>query len=285
MRGRYRLRPRIFVFALQWFSPETNGKLACKMPDDREVTTALTPPATGSDVPQFATAEYAHIPGTERCRSCGNLISGEYYRVNGQMACGKCAGEAREGQPSDSHAAFARGLLLGAGAALLGLILYATFTIITNLYLGYIALGVGWLVGKAMMKGSNGMGGRRYQIAAVVLTYAAISIAAVPIWIAYGIKHPNPPAAQAQQAPDSGSDASGATDSSSAPQPAPKQKPNLVKLTVQLLFIGLASPFLELRDPIHGLIGLVILFIGLRIAFSMTGAKPLDVDGPYSVTA
>ena len=54
---------------------------------------------------------------------------------------------------------------------------------------------------------------------------------------------------------------------------------------VQVLFIGLASPFLELRDPVHGLIGLVILFVCLRIAYSMTGARSLEVDGPYPATA
>jgi hypothetical protein len=56
-------------------------------------------------------------------------------------------------------------------------------------------------------------------------------------------------------------------------------------MLVQLIFIGLASPFLELRDPLHGVIGLVILFVGLRIAYTMTAAKPLEVDGPYPVTA
>jgi hypothetical protein len=145
---------------------------------------------------------------------------------------------------------------------------------------------VGWLVGKAMMKGSNGMGGRRYQVAAVILTYFAISVAEIPIWIAYGMKHSTPRAAQTQQVPGAASDASDVADSTAnPPQPQPTQRPNLVKPLVQLLFIGLASPFLELRDPVHGLIGLVILFVGLRIAYSMTGAKPLEVDGPYSATA
>ena len=254
------------------------------MPEDQQITTPVPAPVS-SDIPQFSTAEYGHIPGTERCRICGNLVSGEYYRVNSQMACAKCALEARQGQPTDSHAAFARGLLLGSGAALLGLIVYAAFTIITNLYLGYIALGVGWLVGMAMTKGSGGMGGRRYQIAAVALTYCAISIAAIPIWIAYSVKHQKPPTAQTQSTASSGADASDTAGSTADQQPAPKAKPNLVKLAVQLLFIGLASPFLELRDPFHGLIGLVILFVGLRIAYKLTAAKPLDVDGPYSVTA
>lgn len=256
------------------------------MPDDQPVTTAPVPsPAASSDIPQFSTAEYAHIPGTERCRICGNVISGEYYRVNSQMACGKCALEARQGQPTDSHADFARALMLGVGAALLGMILYAAFTIITGLYLGYIALGVGWLVGMAMTKASGGMGGRRYQIAAVALTYGAISLAAIPIWVAYSMKHAAPHTAQTQQTAGPSGDASDRGRNAAEQPPAPKAKPPLVKLLVQLVFIGLASPFLELRDPFHGLIGLVILFVGLRIAYKMTAAKPLDVDGPYSVTA
>jgi hypothetical protein len=47
----------------------------------------------------------------------------------------------------------------------------------------------------------------------------------------------------------------------------------------------MASPFLELQDPVHGLIGLVILFVGLRIAYQMTTARPLEVDGPYRLAA
>src|SRR5579859_3140606 len=156
------------------------------MPDFLEDQTpdrlsVVIPPSVPSGTPQFSTAEYAHIPGTERCRICSNLVSGEYYRINGQMACATCGGQATAGQPTDSHAAFLRGLLLGIGAALLGLILYATVTISTGWSIGYVALGVGWLVAKAITKGSNGLGGRRYQITAVLLTYAAISMAAIPI--------------------------------------------------------------------------------------------------------
>jgi hypothetical protein len=254
------------------------------MPDDQEVVSQSITSSASADVPQFSTAEYAHIPGTERCRICGNPVSGEYYRINSQMACGKCAGEARDGQPKDSHAAFLRGLALGAGGALAGLIIYAAFTIITNIYIGFAALGVGWLVAWAMMKGSGGMGGRRYQVAAVILTYFAISVAEIPIWIATAVKH-HEPQSTTKRVSGAGSDASDAADSApSRPEPAPHAKPNLVKLLVQLLFIGLASPFLELRDPVHGLIGLVILFVGLRIAYHMTAARQLEVDGPYPVT-
>jgi hypothetical protein len=249
------------------------------MPNDQE---AVKPSTLGSDVPQFATAEYAGVPGTERCRICNNVIFGDYYRVNNQMACPKCAGEAREGQPSDSHAAFARALFMGVGAAILGLALYAGFTIATDFYFGYIALGVGWLVAKAMLKGSNGIGGRRYQIAAVLLTYAAISLAAVPIGIAGAIKEGRQKTQQKQTV--DGNAAKGDDASTQTPS-EPQEKMGLGGLVLKLLMLGLASPFLELQDPLHGLIGLVILFVGLRIAYRLTGARPLEVDGPYQVTA
>lgn len=231
-------------------------------------------------VPQFSTAEYAHVPGTERCGMCSNLIGGEYFRVNGLMACPRCAAEARDGQPRDSHVAFTRGLVLAAGAALAGLVAYAAFTIITGLYIGYIALGVGWLVAKAMKKGSHGLGGRRYQVAAVLLTYAAISLAAVPIGISYAVKHAR---AQKQAARQTLSAAPDGADHGSEQQVTKRQLPaGMGALALRLLFVGLASPFLEMRDPVHGLIGLVILFVGLRIAWQLTASAPLEVDGPYA---
>jgi len=258
------------------------------MADDQENSSSLLASPPTGDIPQFSTAEFAHIPGTERCRICGYPAIGEYFRINGQMACGKCGAQARDGQPQDSHAAFLRALLLGAGAAVISLVAYAAFTIITSLYIGFMALAVGWFVGKAMMKGSNGMGGKRYQITAVLLTYFAISLAEIPIWISYSYKHSTHPvpARQAASSPrDTAQLDNSRNPSPSTAQPASKAGGGLVKMLVQLLFIGLASPFLELRDPVHGIIGLVILFVGLRIAYSMTAAKPLEVDGPFPLTA
>jgi hypothetical protein len=144
---------------------------------------------------------------------------------------------------------------------------------------------VGWLVAKAMLKGSNGIGGKRYQIAAVLLTYAAISVAAVPIAIASVVKEKKAHTSQQKEAEQA---ATTSTDDSASKQDAQQpSKPGggLGGLLLQMLFYGLASPFLELQDPVHGLIGLVILFVGLRIAYQLTGARPLEVDGPYRVAA
>lgn len=101
------------------------------------------------------------------------------------MACASCAERLQRELPQDSHTAFVRGLIFGIGAAIIGLVFYAGFTIVTGLYIGYVSLAVGWLIGKAMMLGSKGKGGRRYQISAVALTYAAVSLAAIPIAIHY----------------------------------------------------------------------------------------------------
>src|SRR6266446_7126240 len=131
--------------------------------------------------PQFDTAEYAGMPGTDRCKLCNQLVADRHYRVNSAMACSSCAERAQREVPVDTHAAFMRGLLYGGGAAILGLILYSAVGIITGLEIGYVSLAVGYLVGKAMKKGSQGIGGRRYQIAAALLTYAAVSMAAIPI--------------------------------------------------------------------------------------------------------
>jgi hypothetical protein len=243
------------------------------MADQQEFADASSAPVADSDIPQFSTAEYTHVPGTERCRICNKLVAGEYFRVNNLMACDQCAADARNGQPRDSHVAFSRGLAFGVGAAIAGMILYAAFTIITGWYIGYLALAVGYLVAKAIKKGANGLGGRRYQVAAVALTYAALSIAAVPIGFSYAIKHQK----AARQAPSSAAPGAAEQAPSSAPHSIPYGA-----LAIRLLGLGLISPFLNLQDPVHGAIGLFILFIGLRIAWQLTASAPLEVEGPYA---
>jgi hypothetical protein len=235
------------------------------------------------NTPQFTTAEYSG-PAGDRCAVCQQPVTAYYYRVNGKMACASCAERLQRELPQDSHTAFVRGLIFGIGAAIIGLVFYAGFTIVTGLYIGYVSLAVGWLIGKAMMLGSKGKGGRRYQISAVALTYAAVSLAAIPIAIHYQIKARNEGSAiESKQlsSPDgkTAQPEQGKPDSSSP-------KMSFGAALAQLLLIGLASPFLELQDPVHGVIGLVILLVGLRIAWKITqGSRTVDVQGPYDNSA
>lgn len=227
--------------------------------------------------PQFGTAEYIGTPGGDHCQFCHQPIGGSYYRANAAMACPACAGTMRGELSKDTHAAFMRAILFGVGAAILGMILYATFAIVTGIVIGYASLAVGWLVGKAMVKGANGVGGRRYQIVAVLLTYAAVSMAAIPVMIDYARKHPS--SLQTHKIAPAASSGS----SSSSTRLGDEKSPGFGAAIAQLALWGLASPFLELAgDPLGGLIGLVILFVGMRFAWRFTAARPLQIFGPFN---
>jgi len=49
-----------------------------------------------------------------------------------------------------------------------------------------------------------------------------------------------------------------------------------------LVLLGLASPVLNLSSPLSGLIGLVILAVGIRIAWKTTVATKIPVTGPFN---
>ena len=212
------------------------------------------PESTNSPVPQFATAEYANQTGAATCKACGKMLGTTHYRVNGVVTCAQCAERIRQMLPTDSHVAFVRGISLGVGGAVLGLLLYVAFALATGLVIGFVSLAVGYIVGKAIVMGSKGQGGRRYQIAAVLLTYMAVSLSAVPIALYQHARGTGLPSF------------------------------DLSRLG-QLAMLGLASPFLDLSDVTHGLIGLVILFVGLRIAWRLTAAKPVHIVGPLTDAA
>jgi hypothetical protein len=232
--------------------------------------------------PQFGTAEYVGSPGGDHCQFCHQPIAGNYYRINGAIACPGCAETMRGELAKDTHAAYTRGLLYGIGAAIAGMILYATFEIATGIIIGYVSLAVGWMVGKAMMKGSNGVGGRRYQFAAVLLTYAAVSLAAVPVIIHYVRQHQQQSQSQRQKLAQEQRQLE--SDSGQTPQPIPQPpKMPLGSILGRLALFGLASPFIEVAEnPVGGLIGLFILFIGIRIAARITAGRPAEVFGPFA---
>jgi hypothetical protein len=236
--------------------------------------------------PQFATAEYVAKPGAQTCTGCQTLLNGPYYRVDGVLKCATCAEITRRELPTDSHSRFVRGLLFGVGGAILGLIIYATFGIVTGLVVGYLSLAVGYIVGKAIHMGSRGAGGRRYQIAAVLLTYAAVSLSAIPMAISEARKqgpsaHTQPsspqttnPSAAPATAPDDSSDTSS--------RPPARSFGAAIGY---LALLGLASPFLDLQEPLHGIIGLIILSVGIRIAWRLTAGSETQILGPFDSRA
>jgi hypothetical protein len=218
-------------------------------------------------VPQFATAEYAPNTPAMTCAACKRPINGPYFKINGAQACASCTNKIRAQIPPDTHAAFVRALLFGIAGAVLGFALYVGFALATGLVVGFVSLAVGFIVGKAMNLGSRGAGGRRYQLVAVLLTYLAVSMSAVPIAI-YQMRQQHQAQAQTQaQASDSA---------------APREHMSAAKVIGVLTLVGIASPFLDLQNPTHGIIGLIILFVGIRFAWRFTAGRTLNVSGPHS---
>lgn len=253
---------------------------------------------SGGSTPQFGTAEYKSSSGPDRCKSCNTTLTSRYYRINGALACENCTERLKQQIPKDTHQSFVRGIFFGLGGAVLGLILYAAFGILTGLMVGYVSLAVGYIVGKAIKMGAGGIGGRHYQIVAALLTYSAVSVAAIPIYVSqmakdkkaqtqsqaqHALPQATAPAEQHSPAADGGT-------ISPEPQtqtPAAPKKPAMgVGAALGLaVLIGLASPFLELQDPFHGIIGLIILFVGIRIAWRLTAGVKVDILGPFDRNA
>jgi hypothetical protein len=149
-------------------------------------------------------------------------------------------------------ALFTRAIVFGIGGAIAGAIINALFIGLTHINLGYIALLIAYLVAKAMTIGSRGQGGRNYQIAALILTY--LSVAAAHSMLAWWQIH---------------------REGTSVPL-------NLHNL-ILLAKYGLQSPFLRFQDSaVSALIGLFILFIGLRAAWRMTSGIPGAVRHPFA---
>jgi hypothetical protein len=144
------------------------------------------------------------------------------------------------------HDRFMHAIAYGIAAAILGSVLYAAFNIVTHIVIGYAAVGVGFLVGKAMLHATKGLGGRKYQIVAAVLTYLSVSMAEIPEF--FWEMHESHKAFFHYSA----------------------------KLIGLLAGFAVTSPFILLQHNLGGgLIGLFILFIGIRFAWRMTADRRL----------
>ena len=180
-------------------------------------------------------------------------------------------------QQQRNHAAYVRAILFGVGAAIAGCILYSVVVIATGWTIGYVALAVGYMVGRAMKAGSGGQGGRRYQIAAALLTYAAVSVSAIPVAIWQQAKHPHASVTRSATRAGAGTEVGAGTDPAAvetAGEPAAARPVHGMLYGIGLLLaLGLASPFMALTEGVGGILGLFILFIGIRYAWQLTAGS------------
>lgn len=116
------------------------------------------------------------------CKACSKPIESSYYHLNGSVTCESCRNAIAAAVTTPQGALpFARAAGLGIIAAIAGAAIYYGVIALANLEIGIIAIAIGYMVGWAVRKGAGGLGGRRFQLLAVVLTYWAVGLAYAPL--------------------------------------------------------------------------------------------------------
>ena len=135
----------------------------------------------------------------------------------------------------------------GLGAAAVCSAGYAIIVMATGLELALVSIAVGFLVGRSVRRGSDGLGGRRCQFAAVLLTYLAITMSYLPLIM--------------REMSNTGTNAS----------------------IVTMIIFALAFPAVELTDGISGILGIAIIAFGLLQAWKQTARDPRVLTGPFTL--
>ena len=191
--------------------------------------------------------------GTARnCQICRQPIASQYFAVQGKLICPSCRDRLVNLPTGIAPLQFLRATLLGLGAGLVGTVIWFAIRRAANLEIGWIALLVGFMVGKAVRIGSGNRGGRVYQILAVVLTYICIEANYFPDIVEAFSK-------VAQQR---------------------HVNVNWIAALWPMVLFALKLPFLNAEQ--HP-IGLFIKGLALFEAWKFTQRRPLAISGPYQL--
>jgi hypothetical protein len=259
-------------------------------PNDAEAAPVRAPEGV-TDALQFERAEPIHeaAAADSECHNCHRPVSSSYYLLNGLITCSECIDSKRVAEPQEPTTTdLSRAALFGAGAALAGTGIYFAVLALSGYEIGWIAVVVGWLVGKAVHKGSRGLGGRKLQWMAVALTYFSIVGSYVPLIVKSAIE--NPPGQK--RTVDAG--AQRQQDAQPAPsQPSLKDRTTEVtsepSISISGLVIGLAILFayalvLPFVQGLSSILGLFIIAIGLFEAWKWNRRAPVIIEGPFPVS-
>jgi hypothetical protein len=217
------------------------------------------------------------------CARCRAMIAAAYYEVNGHVVCASCKTALEQAPAGTGPSRLLRATAYGLGAAVLGAGIYYAILAATGYEIGLVAIAVGWLVGRAVHKGSSGVGGWAYQALAVGLTYLAIVSTYVPFIIRSATEEGGKPnvAVSASTAPAASADS--VTIGPAAISDASHRKMTPAKLVIGLLAliaIAAAAPFLA---GVENVLGLVIIGFALYQAWKMNRRVPIGFSGPYAV--
>jgi hypothetical protein len=123
---------------------------------------------------QFEEAEFVGEGGAApTCAVCGQAIAGPWWMAGAATLCATCKdGVAAWAARRATLVDLGRATLFGLGAAILGAAVWAGIRMATGYELSLVALGIAWLVGRAVVLG--GGQGLPQQLLAVALTYLAV---------------------------------------------------------------------------------------------------------------
>ncbi len=159
-----------------------------------------------------------------------------------------------------------------------GAAVYFGIAALTGYEFGLVAIVVGLLVGGAVRKGSNGRGGRRYQLLAVFLTYTAVvvtdsSLIARELQKEWSARAASPAAVAAG--------VSAPTDAAPSTSPRPGLPAIALGLAVIIALAYAAPVMIGITSPIH----LLIAGFALYEAWKLNRGVALQVTGPYQAAA
>lgn len=252
-----------------------------------QAKSVVQPASAADEALQFDKAEVA-FSGLRVCASCSRRFDREYFEAGGKFICPACAGHVTDERAGH----LLRAAVFGAGAALVGTLVWFLVIKLSGSEFGLIAIAVGLLVGFAVRYGARGRGGGRYQALAMALTYFSITASYVPLVIEgmakSGKVDGGANGTSKAATPDSAESASqrdGAPrESARAPaEPAATREASAGGVVVAVLFIfgfALASPFL---GGFSNIMGIIIIGIALYEAWKLN--KRVVVTGPYQMSA
>jgi hypothetical protein len=269
---------------------------------DTEGATARVEPETPASL-DLDHAQFNEPAGDQvACSFCTRKIATEYWQFCGKILCDACRAElglaVKQGR---AHATFAKSALFGGLTALGCGVAYAIFTGLTQIQFALVTIGIGLVVGRAIQRATRGFGGLRHQVLAVALTYAASAMSYTPTVYRSLINASASASAGAHAEERSSAAHQGSTDraamdaeaagatAESAAESAPRSGGGIV---IALLLLGvltaafsLAAPFLEITAGFSGLLGLLIIFFGLRAAFRAAAGVGGSITGPHQISA
>jgi hypothetical protein len=220
--------------------------------------------------------------GGAPCAHCNGPLGEQYWQWQSRPVCATCRTQLSDMLvASQSKKSFGRAMLLGGLTALGCGIAYAIFVAVTDYQLALVTIGIAFLIAKVMRRCSAGVGGRKYQLLAVGLTYLASAMGYVPgVYAGLAGGGDEKTSAAPTSAPSTVASAPETSETKTRPAEDHVGIGGLIAAIALLFAITLAAPVLAATQAP---MGLLIIAFGLWEAWKLSRGLPLSLDGPYRV--